>query len=114
MRKLIALLSVIMALAACQKPYESTIDLAVDSETLKLPSSEAGYFYMHIASNRAWNISIESEKDWLHPEQTSGTGAAYPKFNFDAYVGAVDREAVIVVSCDVKSLRVTVVQPKSE
>lgn len=114
MRKLFAIFIALMALVSCQKPYASRIDLAVDSETLKLPSYEAGYFYMHVAANRDWALSVESEKDWLHPEQTSGSGTGYPRFTYDAYVGAVDREATIVVSCDVKTIRVKVIQPKSE
>lgn len=114
MKKILAILVVLTALVSCQKPYASTLDLAVDSETLKLPSFEEGYFYLHIASNRDWTLSIESDKDWLHPEQASGTGPGYPRFIYDAYVGAVDREAVIVISCDVKTIRVKVVQPKSE
>ena len=115
MRKLIiSLFLAFAALVSCNKPFESAIDLAVDAETLKLPSCDEGYFYMHIMSNRSWTISVESEKDWLHPEQTSGSGTAYPKFTYDAYVGAIDREATIVVSCDVKTIRVTVIQPKSE
>lgn len=114
MRKLVLLFFAAMALFACQKPYETTLDLAVDSTTLKLPSCEEGYFYMHIVSNRSWTLSIEAEKDWLHPEQTSGTGTAYPKFVFDSYAGAIDREATIVISCDVKTIRVKVIQPKSE
>lgn len=103
-----------LGLASCDKPFESSIDLAVDAETIKLPSCDEGYFYMHVASNRDWTLSIESEKDWLHPEQSSGHGTAYPKFNYDSYVGAIDREAEIVLSCDVKTIRVKVIQPKSE
>ena len=114
MKKLAALLIVFAALFGCSKPYASKIDLAVDSERLLLPSSAEGYFYMHIASNRDWTLSIESDKDWPHPEQTSGSGTAYPKFHYDAYSGAVAREARIVISCDVKTLTVTVVQPQSE
>ncbi|MBR0245223.1 MAG: BACON domain-containing protein [Bacteroidales bacterium] len=113
-KKLVILFVAVIALFACQKPYETTLDLAVDSTTLKLPSCDKGYFYMHIISNRDWTLSVEADKDWLHPEQTSGTGTAYPKFVFDAYVGAIDREATIVVSCDVKTIRVKVIQPKSE
>ncbi len=114
MKKLLVLFFVSAALFACQKPYETTLDLAVDSTTLKLPSVEEGYFYMHIASNRSWALSVEAERDWLHAEQTSGTGTAYPKFTYDAYTGAIDREASIIVSCDVKTIRVKVIQPKSE
>lgn len=114
MKKLAVFIIAIVALLGCNKPYVTALDLAVDSETLNLPSSDAGYFYMHIASNRSWTLSIDAEKDWLHPEQTSGSGSAYPKFTYDAYVGAIDREAKIVISCDVKTITVNVVQPKSE
>lgn len=117
MKKLTILLIALSALAtlvSCDKGYKTTIGLAVNAETLKLPSSEAGYFYMHIASNRDWNLYVEQNNDWLHPEQTSGSGTAYPKFNYDAYVGAIDREAEIVLSCDVKTIRIKVIQPKSE
>lgn len=114
MKKLAVILIALASLVGCNKSFTSSIELAVDSETLNLPSSEAGYFYMHIASNRDWTLTVEADKDWLHPEQTSGSGTAYPKFNYDAYVGAIDREAKIIISCDVKTITVTVVQPKSE
>ena len=114
MKKLAVLVIAIVALMGCDKPFVSSIELAVDSETIKLPSSDDGYFYLHIASNRDWTLAVESDKDWLHPEQTSGSGTAYPKFNYDAYIGAIDREARIVISCDVKTVTVNVIQPKSE
>ena len=114
MKKLAAFVIAFAALIGCNKPYVSQIDLAVDSERLLLPSSEGGYFYMHIASNRDWTLSIESDKDWLHPEQTSGSGTSYPRFTYDAYSGAVAREAKMIISCDVKTITVTVVQPQSE
>ena len=101
-------------LMSCQEKFVTSTDLAVDNTQLDLPSSDAGYFHVHILSNRSWTISIESEKDWLHPQQTSGHGTAYPKFTYDSYLGGVDREATIVISCDVKTLRIKVVQPKSE
>ena len=114
MRKLVYLLAALVLLSSCEKAYQSTLDLAVDSTELKLPSSEAGYFYLHIASNRNWTLSVEAEKDWLHPQQTSGNGTAYPKFTYDAYTGAIDREATLVISCDVKTIRLNVTQPRSE
>lgn len=99
---------------ACQEKFVTSIDLAVDNVQLDLPSHEAGYFNLHILSNRAWKIAVDSKKDWLHPEDSTGFGTAYPKFTYDSYVGAVDREATIIISCDVKTLEVKVVQPKSE
>ena len=84
MRKIVAILIALACLASCQKPYAPALELAVDSETLKLPSCEAGYFYTHVASNRSWTLSVEAEKDWLHPEQTSGNGTAYSE-RFYAY-----------------------------
>ena len=101
-------------LVSCQKEFVTSVALAVDQTQIDLPGSDAGYFNLHILSNRAWTIKVESERDWLHPETKAGKGTAYPKFTYDGYVGAVDREATIVIACDVKTLRIKVVQPKSE
>ena len=111
---LITIFCAIAGLVSCQEKFVTSIDLAVDNLQLDLPSSDAGYFNLHIQSNRAWTIAVESAKDWLHPQQTSGHGTAYPRFTYDSYIGGVDREAVIIISCDVKTLQIKVVQPKSE
>lgn len=110
---LLLALTVLLA-ASCNKKFETSIALAVDNEELRLSSADAGYFYLHVTSNRSWTISIEADSDWLHPEVTSGEGIQYPKINYDAYVGGVDREATLVVSCDVKTCRIRVIQPNSE
>lgn len=104
----------LVGMSSCQEKFVTSVALAVDNVQIDLPSSDEGYFNLHILSNRSWTISIESERDWLHPECTSGQGTAYPRFTYDSYEGAVDREATIVISCDVKTLRIKVVQPKSE
>lgn len=111
---LITAICSLLFMTSCQKKFVTSTALAVDNLQLDLPSSDAGYFNLHILSNREWTIDIVSDRDWLHPETRSGEGTAYPKFTYDAYTGAVDREATIVISCDVKTLRVKVVQPKSE
>jgi hypothetical protein len=111
---LIIALIALTGLVSCQQKFVTSVDLAVDQTQIDLPGSDAGYFNLHILSNRTWTITVESERDWLHPETKEGKGTAYPKFTYDAYVGAVDREATIIIACDVKTLRIKVVQPKSE
>lgn len=117
MRRLVECILLALAVvlsASCSKKFETSIDLAVDNEELHLTSSDAGYFYLHITSNRSWTLAVEAESDWLHPEVASGSGTQYPKINYDSYVGGIDREAILVVSCDVKECRIRVIQPNSE
>lgn len=113
MRKLIARLAGIalaLLLCACQKPFQTSIELGVDHEKITLPSSLGGHCYITVVSNTKWNIALEPEVDWARLGTSSGSGTGYVLFEYDDNLDIEDRMVEIVVSTKNKSCRIPVTQ----
>lgn len=107
MKKLIAYIFVsvalISALSSCQKTYEWTIPLAVNSTALTLPTTGDGYFFMPIYSSVQWELTIKYEEgtptEWLHPSVTTGKGQyTNVKFNYDKNFYSAARHADVIIT----------------
>ncbi len=111
MRKLIAILVAALAIAACQKPYTTKIDLAVNHEEIILPSAEEGHCFITVYSNSSWTISVTEGSDWASLGAGSGEGIGYVRLNFTENLGTEERKAKVKVSGSGKTCEIIVTQP---
>ena len=112
MRKMIVLaLSALLAAAACQKPFETSISLGVNNESIVLPSFEEGYCFITVFSNAGWTIRLDSGEDWASLGQSSGKGIGYVKFAYSENLSASPRDARVVVEGSGKRCEILVTQP---
>lgn len=113
MRKwIICAVAVLLGAAACQKPYVTQMDLAVNNEEILLPSFEEGHCYITVFSNSSWSISIRGAADWAKLDRSGGTGIGYVRLDYqENYSPDEDRNAVVVVSGSGKECQIVVTQP---
>lgn len=115
MRKVILLIAALLPLlAACHKPYETSIDLGVNNERIDLPSFEEGHCFITVFSNGSWNIEIAPAVDWARLDRASGEGIGYVRFDYDENLSGDERSATVLVTGQGKSCEITVNQPKEE
>ena len=80
MKKYLALFAAMLALSACYKPYESTIDLAVNDTRINLTWAQAQdqlEFVIPVYSTGSWSIGIVAGGDWLSIDRKGGSGREY-------------------------------------
>ena len=112
MRRMIVLaLTALLAASACQKPFETSIELGVNNEKIQLPSFEEGHCFITVFSNAAWTIRLDSGEDWASLGQRSGTGIDYVRFDYSENLSAAPREATVVVEGSGKRCEILVTQP---
>lgn len=131
MKKLAIIITMTMAFLAvssCRKPYESTIDLAVDYSDdhggLVFKNAKLCDCYILVTSNTSWTASIPEEK-WcgfipkgqlsLSDNRTytyNGTGKEYIRFSVNENYSPMDRHVKFTVkSADGKVKEFTIHQP---
>ncbi len=62
-----------MAFSACQKQWQWSGELGVNSERVNITTAE-GEFTVTVFSNTGWNALVTRGADWLKLTETSGTG----------------------------------------
>ena len=80
MKKYLALFAALLALSACYKPYESTIELAVNDTRINLTWAQAQdklEFVIPVYAKGSWTIGIVAGGDWLSLDRNGGTGTGY-------------------------------------
>ncbi|MBO4446594.1 MAG: BACON domain-containing protein [Bacteroidales bacterium] len=80
MKHYIAIISAILVLCSCQKPFESTIDLAVNDTRVNISWAQAQdrlEFTFPVYSTGSWTANIVAGGDWLTIDRNSGTGRQY-------------------------------------
>lgn len=113
MRKwIICLVVLLLGTAACQKPYETQIELGVNHEQILLPSSEAGHCYITVFSNGSWTIKTVPAAAWARLEKASGDGIGYVRLDYDENLSGEERSATVVVEGQGKKCEILVTQPK--
>lgn len=105
-------LALLLCLTACQKPYQTKVELGVNHEAINLPSFEEGYCYITVYSNGSWTISLTPETDWARLERHSGEGIGYVRLEYDENLDGVERQTTIVVEGQGKKCEILVTQPK--
>lgn len=112
MRRMIVLaLTALLAAAACQKPFETSIELGVNSNTIDLPSFEEGHCYITVFSNGSWTINLSSGADWATLGRNSGEGIGYVRLDYGENLAATGRTASVVVEGSGKKIEILVNQP---
>ena len=110
-RVIVLMLSALLAVASCQKPFETSIALGVNNERIQLPSFEQGHCFITVYSNSSWNIRVEAEGEWATLGQQSGTGIGYVRLDYTENLSASPREATVVVEGSGKRCEILVIQP---
>lgn len=111
MRKIIVVIAAILSLVACQKPFETSIELGVNSNTIDLPSFEEGHCYITVFSNGPWTINLSSGADWATLGRNSGEGIGYVRLDYGENLAATWRTASVVVEGSGKKIEILVNQP---
>lgn len=120
MRKTLATIFSLVMLAlspACSR-FTPSIDLAVDYSDelggMMLLSSLEGECIIHIVSNTSWKAGLRfdtGQVQWFTLEQTSGTGDAWIRCNYQANPDAVDRMVVFHIETASSAREFTITQP---
>lgn len=111
MRKWIIVLALLLSFAACQKPYQTKIELGVNNEKIALPSFEQGHCFLTVFSNGSWTIAIEPAAEWASLDKSSGEGIGYVKFSYGENVTPDERSATVVVRGQGKECKTVITQP---
>lgn len=111
MRKLMSILAAILLFAACQKPYQTTVELGVNHEKILLPSFEQGHCFITVFSNGSWTISVTEGSDWAKLGQSSGDGIDYVRLDYTENLTTTERNAKVVVKGQGKECEILITQP---
>ena len=68
------LLAFIVAVAACQKPFEKHYDLSVDSNAYVLPYT-GDTFPLYVYCSGDWTAEFDAEADWIRIEDGTFEGS---------------------------------------
>lgn len=80
MKKYLAIFAALLAFSSCYKPYQSTIDLAVNDTRINLTWAQAQdqlEFVIPVYSTGSWTVGIVAGGDWLSIDRSSGKGLEY-------------------------------------
>lgn len=108
MRKLIALAVILVIAASCEKPFEFSQAISLQSEKVELEAVE-GSTPVIIYANGSWTATLSEGADWSRIENTSGTGLGQVTFIYQANEG-LPRKAIIEISSAGETRRVAMVQ----
>lgn len=113
MRKVLNMIVILIAvlfLVSCNKPYQTTLELAVNQENIQLPSSLGGHCYITVFSNTSWNIELQPAVDWARLDVSNGSGIGYVRFEYDDNLSSEQRSVDAVVTGSGKTCRITITQ----
>lgn len=108
MRKILTLAVLLSLAVACEKKFEFSQPLSLQSERVELDAAE-GVTPVVIYANGAWTATLTEGSSWSRIEGTSGTGLGEVKFYYGANEG-LSRRAVIEVASAGETRRVAMVQ----
>lgn len=80
MKKYLAIFAALLAFSSCYKPFESTIDLAVNDTRINLTWAQAQdllEFVIPVYSTGSWKVGIVAGGDWLEIDRSAGKGREY-------------------------------------
>lgn len=99
MRKILTLVALISLAASCEKPFEFSRPLAVQSEKIELEAAE-GSTPVIVYANGGWTATLTEGTAWARIESTSGSGLGQVKFLYDANEGLARRAVIRITSAD--------------
>lgn len=95
-RTILALLTALAALAACEKPVTLDNPLGLYQTAINLPA-EAGTQYITVVASGDWTASLSKDISWGRLTVASGSGLSRAKFIFDRNRG-LPREVTVVIT----------------
>ncbi|MBP3482219.1 MAG: BACON domain-containing protein [Alistipes sp.] len=115
--KRVLLMMVFLAFAgvsSCEKSFESSVELAVNDETLTLGAA-AGTCVITVYSNTDWRASLAADGDWARisvggGDGMSASGLGFVHFFFEANGSGTSREAVVTLQSKNKTVSVVLTQ----
>ena len=133
MKKISIIFSIVLTALlsfSCQKPYETTVGLAVDYSDnyggMVFPNSKSQYAFIFVTSNSDWTASVTQES-WcgFTPKDQesltanrfysySGHGKEYIKFTINENYTSSPRAVTFTVTGSGKTLSFTIHQPAAE
>lgn len=108
MKKIFVILVAVLALNACDKPFEFGRSVALNQKIVELKYGNGSTPVM-VYSNTDWDVSLTSHVDWASIDRTHGKGNGEVKFAYSANYG-LPRKVGIVITTAEKSDTVMMVQ----
>ena len=103
-----AVLAGLLLLAGCDKPYQFSQPIRLQSDVVRL-SSVAGLTPVVVFANKQWSCRFDEEVSWMRLETASGKGVGEAHVAYDANAGA-ERKAVLLFEAEGQTARLEMVQ----
>lgn len=107
MRRLCLVLMSILVICSCEKKWETSITLGVNSKRLDITTTQEGKFYLPVFSNTDWTISVTQGGQWLITAVANGRGFEDVLFSFSVNEDDNARVAKILLEASTND-RITV------
>lgn len=105
---LLAVLSLAFAFESCDKPYEFSTPIRLQSEMIVVAAT-AGETPVVVFANKEWTCRFEEETLWASLTQSSGKGVGQAIVAWEANTGA-ERKATLLFSAEEKTVSMELVQ----
>lgn len=113
-RYLLLLLAMLFAFSACEKKWESSLDLGVYSTRINLSDVYEKDFTLTVFSNQDWTSVVTMGADWLSLKENGGSSLGYVHVHADASMAENVRVGKITLrAASGKELVVNIVQSGS-
>ena len=103
-----AVLAGLLLLAGCDKPYQFSRPIRLQSDVVRL-SSAAGSTPVVVFANKQWSCRFVEDVDWMRLEVASGKGVGEAHVSYDANPGA-ERTAVLLFEAEGQTARLEMIQ----
>ena len=92
----VSLSAMALSLTACEdKPFEPSIDLGVNNETVKLANKESET-PVSIYSTGDWNVRLEPQVDWASVNRASGSGNGQVLLSYKSNPQSIRRVTMVI------------------
>ena len=110
-KHIIILLSCLLAALSCQKDWQWSEDLGVNSTRINISSQIEGEFVLTVFSNTTWEVLVTQGAHWLKARESSGEGIGHVHMSYGANLEDPARIAKIIITASTgKTITVSVVQ----
>ena len=108
--KILLALMPVFLLSACEKKWETSIDLGVNSTRINVASQLEGDLIIPVYSNMAWAATVSQGSDWLVLDSAVGHGHGYLDVHYGMNETDPARIGKIRIVAGEKAITVHVVQ----
>lgn len=89
----------VLALNACDKPFEFGQSVALTQKLVELKYSN-GMTPVMVYSNTEWDVSLTSKVDWASIDRTHGSGNGQVKFAYSANYGLPRKVGIVITTAE--------------